>query len=82
MTKLQAEINPAAQNVDIKSCSIGKNRAIQGKTKINPSIIVKILLGFLDLITECIEDNIAAKAAIEKRPNVRYKLNWIIFIKF
>ena len=73
---IQADINPAAQNVEIKSWFIGKNnKAIHGKIKIKPRKILNILFLFFDLTTEYTEENIAAAEAIQNKPNVRYKPN-------
>tara|TARA_B100001559_G_scaffold310120_1_gene305125 strand:+ start:176 stop:490 length:315 start_codon:yes stop_codon:yes gene_type:complete len=83
ITKLKADINPAAQNVVTQLSLKGKNnRAIQGKTKTNPIKIVRILFKFPFNTTEYIDENIADKQAIEKSPNVKYKATSIILIKF
>ena len=79
-TKLQAEINPAALNLDTQLSLKGKNnKAIHGKITIKPSIIVRILLKLPFNITEYIDEKIAAKHAIENNPNVKYKAISIIF---
>ena len=82
-TRLIAEMSPAAENLVIQSFDKGKNnKAMHGKTNISPIIIEIILFKLPFNITEYIDENIAAKQAIENKINVKYNAISIISISF